>query len=266
MTDSTTGRSGKTEIIKRAAVGLFWLAVWQLAAVLVGEPLFLPSPVSVARTFVSLLGQAAFYAAVGNSFCRITAGFLLAALAGLLLAAAAARFDAVKTLLSPLMGAVKATPVASFIILALIIATSARLSTLIAFLMALPVVYGNTLAGIEAIPPTMFYPADVFGMTRGTRLRYIYFPEVFPYFRAACSTALGLSWKAGVAAEVIGIAAGTVGEKLYEAKIYLNIPELFSYTLTIVLLSLLLEKLLSAALRALFNAVLGYTRENSPLQ
>ncbi|MEA5050513.1 MAG: ABC transporter permease subunit [Oscillospiraceae bacterium] len=249
-----------------AAAGIFWLAVWQLAALWVGEPLFLPSPADVAKTFASLLAQPAFYAAVGNSFARITLGFLLAVAAGVLLAALAARFRTAKALLAPLMSVVKATPVASFIILALILVTSARLSTLIAFLMALPVIYTNTLTGVESIDRTMFDAANVFGMTRATRLHHIYFPEVFPYFRAACAIALGMSWKAGVAAEVIGIASGTVGEKLYESKIYLDIPALFSYTVAVVLISLLCEKLLSAGLRALYNAVLGYTRRNSPLR
>lgn len=57
--------------------------------------------------------------------------------------------------------------------------------------------------------------------------------------------AIGLCWKSGVAAEVIGMPSGSIGEKLYQAKVYLETPDLFCWTLTIVLLSVGCEKLLS---------------------
>ena len=58
----------------------------------------------------------------------------------------------------------------------------------------------------------------------------------------ALTLALGMSWKAGVAAEVIGIPTGSIGEQLQQAKIYLNTPDLFAWTLVIVLVSLVFEK------------------------
>ena len=52
-------------------------------------------------------------------------------------------------------------------------------------------------------------------------------PQVLPYFRSAVSAALGLCWKAGTAAEVIGLSGGTIGERLYTAKVYFQTPDLF---------------------------------------
>ena len=75
------------------------------------------------------------------------------------------------------------------------------------------------------------------------QLRGIYLPQVLPYFRSAVSLAVGLCWKAGAAAEVIGLPAGTVGENLYNAKVYFQTPDLFAWTAVIVAVSLVFEKL-----------------------
>lgn len=137
----------------------------------------------------------------------------------------------------------KGGAVASFIILILIWVPSRNLSFIISFLIALPVIYTNVLYGIENTNKELLEMAEVFRVSPGKRIWYIYMSETLPYLRAACSVSLGLCWKAGVAAEVIGIPSGSVGEKLYEAKIYLQTPELFAWTLTIILLSVWFEKI-----------------------
>ena len=119
---------------------------------------------------------------------------------------------------------------------------------LISFLMVFPVIYTNVLSGIRNTDPQLLEMAQVFELPASRRIRYIYVSQVLPYFRAACSLALGLCWKAGVAAEVIGIPDGSMGEKLYSAKIYLDTPDLFAWTLVIVLVSLAFERLFLALL------------------
>ena len=47
---------------------------------------------------------------------------------------------------------------------------------------------------------------------------FISFLMVLPYFLSACRLSLGMCWKARVAAEVIGVPSGSIGEKLYNAK------------------------------------------------
>jgi NitT/TauT family transport system permease protein len=114
--------------------------------------------------------------------------------------------------------------------------------------MAFPIVYTNVLQGIAQTDPQLLEMADVFGVGAGRRLRYVYVPQVAPYLQAACSLALGLCWKAGVAAEVIGLPRNSIGEHLYEAKIYLDTPELFAWTLVVVCVSLLFERVFGALL------------------
>ena len=139
---------------------------------------------------------------------------------------------------------IKSIPVASFIILALMWLRSAgNLAVFISFLMVLPVVYTNTRAGIRETDARLLEMAAVFRVPPAKRVRYLYVPAALPYFRSACTVGLGLCWKSGVAAEVIGITSGSIGEALYNAKIVFSTAELLAWTVVIVLLSLAFERL-----------------------
>lgn len=168
-----------------------------------------------------------------------------------MLAALAARYRRVEELLAPLVSVVKAVPVASFIILALVWLESRHLPLFIAALMAFPVVYRNVLEGIRGTSRELLEMARVFRVPFSRRLRGVDLPQVLPYFRAAADTALGLSWKAGTAAEVIGLCSGTIGERLYTAKVYFQTADLFAWTAVIVLLSVLFEGLFLRGVDAL---------------
>ena len=228
---------------------VFWLAVWQIASMVIHQDLFLVSPVRVVVRLGQLVTEGFFWSSIANSLLRIGGGFLLAVVSGVVLGALAARFRRVQELLAPLMLAVKSIPVASFIILALMLFSSRHLAVLISFLIVLPVIYTNVLAGIRSADRQLLEMARVFRIPAARRIRYIYLPQVLPYFLSACTVALGLSWKAGVAGEVIGMPEGSIGEQLQQAKIYLNTPDLLAWTVVIVLVSLGFEKLFLALIR-----------------
>ena len=127
---------------------MFWLGVWQAAAAAIGQEVFLVSPVQAIGTLVELLPQAEFWQRIGFSAGRILLGFGLGALSSAVLAVAAEKWEWVDALLAPVMQLVKATPVASFIILALVWVSGSSLSVLISFLMVLPVLYSAVRTGI----------------------------------------------------------------------------------------------------------------------
>jgi NitT/TauT family transport system permease protein len=219
------------------------------------QPLLLPTPVSALTCLGRLAVTAAFWRAVGWSAVRILGGFLLSCVAGVLLAVPAGRWRWVRELLSPLMAAVKAVPVVSFIILALVWLNSRQLPLFIAGLMVLPQVYFNVLTGIQQTDRQLLEMARVFRVPLRRQLWGIWLPQVLPYFRTAASLGLGLCWKAGVAAEVIGLPGGSLGERLYTAKVYFQTPELFAWTAVIVAVSAVFEKLFLALVDALAGKV-----------
>ncbi len=245
MIPSTTGHKSpryKKTLLSAASIA-FWLALWQLAAAIIGEGILLVSPLTVFVRLLELLSDSEFFSIIGFSFLRITIGVLLAMVLGTLLAVLAYKLPFMETLLRPLMGAVKAAPVASFVVIALLAVGSGYLSSLISFLMVTPVFYTSLLTGMKSVDPEYFEVAAVFGMLKCDRFRFIFMPYVTPHFSSACEVGIGIAWKAGVSAEVIGIASGSIGGELYDAKLNLETASLFSYTLVVIVISLVLEKL-----------------------
>ena len=245
------------QLFRRVGAVVFWLAVWQCAAMAVGQEVFLVSPLQALHTLLGLLPRKEFWQRVCFSSGRILLGFVLGTVVSAVLAAAAESCPAAETLLAPVMQLVKATPVASFIILALVWVRGSSLSVLISFLMVLPVMYSAVRTGIESADPQLLEMAQVFRLPLGRRLRAVWLPAVLPAFRQGCSVALGICWKSGVAAEVIGLPDGSIGDALYRAKITLSTGELFAWTFVIILLSVGFEKLFLALLRRAEKALLG---------
>jgi NitT/TauT family transport system permease protein len=221
---------------------LFWLAVWQIGSMAIGQSLLLVSPFAVLKTLFSLVVEMGFWSTVAYSFVRIVSGFLLAIVIGVCLAALSAANSVARILLAPFFGVIKSIPVASFIILVLIWAGSGSLSIIISFLMVLPIIYTNVLEGILRTDAKLLEMAVVFRIPFVNRISAIYFPGVMPFFSSGCKIGLGLCWKSGIAAEVIGLSSGSIGEKLYQAKIFLSTEELFSWTIVIIVVSCLFEK------------------------
>ena len=242
----------KKSLQKFGAV-LLTLALWQGAATALDQKLLLASPLDVLARLAVIWMEPGFGQSVWFSFIRIVGGFTLALVLGIILAIAAGKFPVLETLFWPLFTAIKSVPVASFIIISLIWLSSSQLSVFISFLMVLPIIYTNVLQGIHSTDPKMTEMADIFRIPWNRRLVYIWLPQIRPYLMSACTTSLGMSWKAGVAAEIIGIPDGSIGEMLYHAKAYLNTVDLFAWTVVIVVVSIGFEKLFLALLRLGFR-------------
>lgn len=230
-----------------AAVAAFDLLLWEAAARAVAQPLLLPTPAEVFARLFSLLPQGAFWLTLLGTLGRTLLSYVLGVAFAVLLGALCCRYRLADLLISPMLSAVRATPVTSFIVLALVWLSSSRVPVLTGFLMTLPVVFSALTQAVREIDPRLLEVARVFGYGKVGTLRHVVVPAVLPAVVESCLAAIGLCWKAVVAAEVIGVPKMAVGSRLYEAKIYLETDSLLAWTLTIVLLSVLLEKLLRAA-------------------
>lgn len=239
--------------ISLALAALFWLAVWEAASLAVNLEFLLPSPVRVAERLAVLAREAEFWGAAGGSMLRVLLGFLFAFLAGVLGAALAFRFSPVAALLSPVLRIVKATPVASFILLALVWIPSPGVPVFTSFLMVFPIVFGNVLSGMQSTDRNLIEMGRMYRFSPLSMLRQIYLPSVVPYLTAACATGLGLAWKAGVAAEVLANTRLSLGGKIYAAKIYFETPDLFAWTAVVIAMSVALEKLVLLLMRRLLR-------------
>ena len=232
------------KLLRTIAVLLFWLLVWALAARTVGQELLLPSPLQTAQKLLSLMITADFWLTIVRTMFRVLTGILAAALLGVLLALLTHRSVLARALLSPIMTLLKSTPVASFIILALVWLGRSAVPVFIAGLMVLPVVWANVSTGLARVDPQLLELAAVYNLPRARILSRIVWPSVLPYLRSALRSALGLGWKAGIAAEVLTVPSYSIGKNIFESKLYLETTELFAWTAAVVLLSFLIERLL----------------------
>lgn len=237
----TTPAKGKKHLRALGAF-LFWMAVWQAAAMIVGKTYILPSPAAVLTALVSLAGKPVFWLSALFSLLRILGGFAASVAAGTLLAAVTLCSKTADALISPLLRVVRATPVASFIILAILWIGRTQIPGFIAMLMVTPVVWGNVTSAASETDGQLLEMAEAYGFGPFKKLRLIYIPSVFPSWRAACLTGIGLAWKAGIAAEVLCLPKNAVGTALYYSKINFETPELFAWTALVVAMSFLLEK------------------------
>ncbi len=249
----------KKKLITASCV-LFWLIVWQVTAMLLSLKIehlhiLLASPIEVAERLIELIPTGEFLQRILFSMIRILGGFFIGLVLGTGLAALSGRVSFFRQLFAPLISAMKSIPVASFTILALIWISSRNLSILISVLIAIPIVYSNMLEGIDSLDGNLRTMADIFEIPAGRRFVGIYLSQLLPYFRAACRLAMGLCWKSGIAAEVIGVPDGSIGETLFMSKVFLETADLFAWTFVIIILSFICEKLFMALVDAIVRRV-----------
>ncbi|MBE6003496.1 MAG: ABC transporter permease subunit [Lachnospiraceae bacterium] len=231
-------------LFKKTGIILVWLIMWQLLSAAVHNSILMAGPVESAKALMQMILTREYRNAILFSLIRIIGGFCFGSAMGISLAFISYRVRFMEDFLKPFISVLKAVPVASFVIILLIWAGNKNLSFYISSLVVMPLLYINTLGGLKATDPKLLEMAEVFRIPVLRRVRYIYLPSVYPYLYSAFQAALGMAWKSGVAAEVIGQPLGSMGNGLYQAKIYLETADLFAWTITIVVVSFLVEKLI----------------------
>lgn len=236
-------------LLRAGAALVFWLAVWQFGAWQVGRELFLPAPLTVLRRLVELSGTGVFWLTAALTLGRVLLGMVWGTVLGCALAVLTAFSRWLDTILSPAVRVVRATPVASFILLVFLWMDRDQVPVIIAALMVLPVVWGNVTRGIRECDPKLLEMARVYRFSHWKTVRLIRLPAVRPYFLSALTTSMGLAWKSGVAAEALVWPKYAVGTQIYNTKLYLETADLFAWTLVVIVFSLALERFVTGLLR-----------------
>ena len=244
-----------SKILKSTAILLLWLVVWQLAAVLINQEILIPTPLATFRALLVMCRTGKFYMSVLLSLLRIIAGYTAGVASGIICGILSYRFKTFKAVFSPILQLVKAVPVASFIILALVWLHAATLPIFISFLMVLPMIWTNVETGLSGIDKKYLEMAEVYKIDKLKVFFQIKMPFIMPSLISASLTALGFAWKSVIAAEVICRPKNSLGKMLQESKPYNETPEVFALTAVVALLSMLLELVIRRTLRR-------YTHDN----
>lgn len=240
------GRMGagmeKSRLFRKLWIAAVWLFLWELVSLLADNSVLMVGPVATARIFLERMFTQGFWQTLLYSFLRIGAGFLAGLGAGILSASFSYRTVWIEETLEPFLLFLKTVPVASFVVLLLIWWGSSFLSMAVSFLVVLPNVYIGILEGLKSTDRKILEMSQVFRLPFRNRLFYLYRPALKPFLNSCMKVSLGMSWKSGVAAEIIGTPEFSLGEKLYLSKVYLDTGSLFAWTAAVVLLSFCFEK------------------------
>ena len=231
--------------IRTTLIVLIWLVIWQVLALAVNNSILLSGPVETVEALITLGATPSFYLSVGITTGKILLGFLLGGLLGSVLALLSYRINIVKEFLSPFVSVIKSIPVVSFIIIALIWAGSSNVTIIVSAVISFPIFYKNLLEGLLVTDPKMLELAKVYQMKTSKKIRYIYLPSLTPHIKSAISLAIGMAFRGGITAEVVGQPLKSIGNGLYRAKINLATSEMLAWTLVAVLSAFIIEKLIS---------------------
>ena len=247
---STRRNNKKAGAPAHIAAALAWLLLWEIAARAVGVDLVLPGPLRVAGTLAGLAARKEFWLSIAVTLGRILTGFCLGTILAVLLGVLTSFSKTANVFFAPAIRIIRAVPVASFIILALLWVGKSRVPVLISMMMVIPVVWENLSGAIADTDPKLLEMGRAYRFSRLKILRAIYLPSVLPSLEAGCLTAMGLAWKSGIAAEVLSQPKNAIGSNVYNSKVYLETPELFAWTLTVIGLSLIIEHAIRRAVGA----------------
>ncbi len=229
---------------KKLIIIFIWLLIWQGVTLLVDNRILMAGPWETLGALSRLVREEFFWKTIANSLLRILSGILIGTCAGFLLAYPAGRFSLLRDFLQPAVTLLKAIPVVSFVILLLVWTGNEKMPVIVIALVTFPIAYLNMLDGLLRLDRDMEEMARVYRMSVWKRFRYVELPQLIPGISAAVSLAVGMGFKSGVAAEVIGQAKYTIGNAMYRSKIYLETPELLAWTAILILLSRGVELLL----------------------
>lgn len=235
----------KNKYIRTTLIVLIWLVIWQVLSLIVNNSILLSGPVDTVKALIGLGSELSFYISVGKTAGKILLGFLIGMCLGTVLSVLSYRFSIVKEFLSPFVSVIKSIPVVSFIIIALIWAGSSNVTIIVASVISFPIFYKNILEGLSVTDQKMLDMAKVFDMKTSKKIRYIYLPSLASHIRSAVSLAIGMAFRGGITAEVVGQPLRSIGNGLYRAKINLATSEMLAWTFTAVLTAFLIEKLIS---------------------
>ncbi|MGN0386634.1 MAG: ATP-binding cassette domain-containing protein [Lachnospiraceae bacterium] len=239
-------------ILQKCMIVFLWLIIWQMVSLFVRNEILVAGPLETAKALLKDGMEIRFWKTVGISLFKIMGGLLAGLFTGFVLAVLSYRHSFLEQFLEPAMVFAKSVPVAGFAVILLIWWGSGFLSVAISFLVTLPLMYVNILEGLKNCDTKLLEMAALFSFSPRAKAFYLYRQSLKPFLLSGLKTGVGISIKAGVAAEVIGTPKWSIGAALYEAKIYLETDRVFAWIIVVILLGLIAEKLFLGIVSLLF--------------
>jgi NitT/TauT family transport system permease protein/taurine transport system permease protein len=248
-------RRARTRRLGTGALGLAALVVlWQLLAVLIGDPVFLPSVSQTVASFAHYFthpypsqGKPLWYDAL-TSLRRVVIGFAAGSAIGVALGAGMSSSRVVRHAIDPVIEVLRPLPPLAFIPLFIIWLGIGEMPKEVLILIGVaPVMAVTTVAALDEVPEDLRLCARTLGASpRYTMLR-VQIRSALPGILTGMRISMAGAWTSIVAAELIAATSG-LGYLIMQAGDYLNTALVFSGIIAIAILGLGLDACLRGLL------------------
>lgn len=229
-----------TTALKRIALVLLLLTLWWLAAR--GSPAYvLPGPEKVWAAWRTLLVSDTFWLDLGITFYRVLVGFVLAAVVGCALGLILGSSRRLGDFFEPILAVTNTISSAIWAIFAIIWFGISNATTIfVVFMTAMPLILTNVWRGAQTVSADLVELAHSFRMSRAQVIWKVYLPTILPDFFSGARLAFGFGWRVSLVAETIGSSNG-VGYRLRQAADLVKTDQVFAWTITLVLVMVVIE-------------------------
>jgi NitT/TauT family transport system permease protein len=230
-------------LLLAAIVGI-WQAYWTLSGV---NPLLFSGPRDVADAFWSGWRDGTLARTTWTTLRLLAVGIAIGALVAAILTAFAALSQIGEDLLRMLVAILNPLPGVAVLPLAMLWfgLTERAVLFVIANAAAWPIAI-NLSTGFKTVNPTIVAVGRNIGLSSRRLITDVLAPAALPYAISGLKTAWAFGWRTIIAAELVfGVAGadGGLGTYINNAKLFLNIPEVFAGLVTIAILGLVFETL-----------------------
>lgn len=220
---------------------ILFFSLWHIIAVKISAPLVLPEPLQVFLRLAELITEEEFQKIVASTLIRAFKAFAISVCISAVFGVIIGISEDFAAFFQFPLSVIKATPVVSFILVALFWFKSSSVPVFVSILMTLPVLTENVATGIKSTDKKLLDMSEVYCFSSRQKLFFVYAPSVAPYFFSGMLSALGLTWKVVVAGEILSLPKNSVGTVLYTAKVHLETVDVFAWTFAVVSLSYICE-------------------------
>lgn len=231
------------------------LSFWIVGSNKVGS-IILPPPLDVLivvkEEILTLEGVLEVY----HTMSRFLFSYTISVVSGIAVGIAVFKYDKLKKIIWPIVTSLQATPIISWILLALLWFSSAVIPFFIVWVFILPIISINVCEGLANTDKKLIEMATVYEISSKDTWLKIYLPSLLPYLRAGMKISANSSLKVLVTAEIIGKLPEGMGNSMNNAWLNIDTASLLAWTILLIILTSIVEKLITIGMGRVFRRYL----------
>ncbi len=229
------------------------ILIWEIASIVVGNEVKIPSPQSTLKALVLIVSDKSFFTKLTNTIGRVLISFSLSFTIAVVFGVVAGFFKPFYYLLKPVLIVQRSIPTMAVILLALIWLNREIAPVLVGSLIVFPIIYTSVVTGIRSIDTKLLQMTNVYKLDNKTKIKYLYLPSIKKSLISISSVAISLCIKVTIAAEVLSQPKNAIGTSFQMEKVSLNTAGVFAWAIIAITIASFFEYLISMKWRKIIK-------------